>query len=110
MFKAGIASNKEKACKVFGVDCMLKKKNYKVQEALGMLNCPRKLAYSILNTEAGANLIILDAMDLSWKVDIKDMNPKGLRSTAGTPLRVNGSIWVATQIKQQVNDTDFLVV
>lgn len=38
------------------------------------------------------------------------MKPPGLRSAAGTPLQVIGSIRLATQVEQRVTNTNLLVV
>lgn len=73
--KAGIASNKRRAAKLLDVNSMLKKNNYKILVALGLLNCPRKLSYAILDTGPEMNNITLDAMDPSRTVAVMDVKP-----------------------------------
>lgn len=80
MVKTGAASTKEEAAKPLEVNNMLKKKNYKVQVALGLPKCSWKSAYATLNTGAGQNSFKLNTMNLPWKVAISDTKPQTLRS------------------------------
>lgn len=110
MAEAGIANNKERAVKLLDISSMLKRRNYKVQVAVRLTNCLWRHAYTILNTEAGPNIIKLNAVDSSRKVAIGDVERQGLYSAAGTPLRVIGSSWLVTETGQRVNDAGSLVV
>lgn len=64
MVRTGIASSKETATKILGGNSMLKKKNYIEQVAMGPSNCPWKIAYAVTDTEAGSDIIKMDAMNL----------------------------------------------
>lgn len=100
----------KKAVKRFDVSSMIKKEKYTVQVSLKLPNCSWKLAFEILHTEVGPNIIKLDAMDPSLKLAIKNMKPQGLCSAADASLRIIKSIWQVTQIKQRVNDTGLAAV
>lgn len=67
--------------------------------ALGLPNCPWRLAYAILDTGTGPNITELGAMDPSWKVVISDVELQQQRFAAGTPFKVMSNIWLVVQIE-----------
>lgn len=73
-------------------------------------NCPWELVYAILDTGAGPNIIQSDAIDPSWKVTIRNVKPRVLRSAASTPLRVIGTIRLVIHVGQLATNTSLSVV
>lgn len=77
---------------------------------MGLPNSPWKLNQAILDTGAGLKHIRLNALDPSWRTIINRLKPQGLRSAAGTLLRVVGYIRFVTRMGQRITETGFMIV